>query len=138
VTDQRADESGPAIRPNPHTVLADSIEFGNPTAPGSVNDDTMRVRLQGASLKPLKRFVIEFTSQSTGDWVEWGFLGRAPTPDPVDPVDPTDPTNPEVPIIPEVQAPDAGVGSLAYGFVFAAGVVIISIIAVATLRRTVR
>ena len=130
VTDQRADESGPAIRPNPHTVLADSIEFGNPTAPGSVNDDTMRVRLQGASLTPLKKFVLELTSASTGDWVEWGFLGRAPTPD-----IPVDPTNPETPSIPGIKAPNAGAGSPTYGFAVVAGMLIVIVGAAVVLRR---
>ncbi|HMS93205.1 MAG TPA: leucine-rich repeat domain-containing protein [Candidatus Saccharibacteria bacterium] len=132
VTDQRADDSGPAIRPNPHTVLADSIEFGNPTAPGSVNDDTMRVRIQGVPLASLKKFVIEFTSQSTGDWVEWGFLGRAPAPA----VDPVDPTDPEVPNIPDTKAPNAGVGSSTQGFAAIAGMLLlVSIGVVAVLRR---
>lgn len=90
VTNQLANASGPASRPNLYTVATDYIEFTDPLAGGvDTNVDTMRVRLDQVSLQQLKQFTIEFASRSTGDWVQWGFFGTraADTPSSTNPDD---------------------------------------------------
>lgn len=74
VLSQEYDGVAPSSSPNPYTNNGTNIRV-NPIA--NINDDAVRVMLDNATLHDSTRIVMEFTSGATGDWVQWGFLGRS-------------------------------------------------------------
>lgn len=74
VLSQEYDGTSPSSSPNPYTNNGTSIRI-SPIA--NINDDAVRVVLDSGTLRDSTRIVMEFTSGATGDWVQWGFLGRS-------------------------------------------------------------
>jgi hypothetical protein len=118
----------PASNPNPYTKTPTEIQIARSVS--SQDEDMVLVAIDAASLKNLSKVYVEFSGDTTGDFVQWGFFGQAYPP--VDEDDSTEDTGGDSADVP--QAPDSGVGAANYATPIISIVVLLS--AIALVRRT--